>query len=35
MVLTGGGYKSLIEFMEHKGYFYGTEYDTTEYNLAK
>jgi len=35
MVQTGGGYKSLIEFLEHKGYFYGTQYDTSDFDVKQ
>ena len=27
MVQTGGGYKPLLEFLEHKGFFYGSKYN--------
>jgi len=27
MVQRGGGYQQLLEFMEHKGYFYGSSYE--------
>lgn len=26
MVQTGGGYLDILEFLEHKGYFYGSKY---------
>ena len=26
MVQTGGGHKNILDFLEHKGFFYGSPY---------